>query len=169
MRTSRLHKYITCFSVSLIILASHGFAVKGGLKNDSVRIASEALDKAKSSGDMEQVVICEKELSNAYAAKGQWQNALQAMKEYALFHDSIAAFKQREQIKLSDKKRAEERELAIRKAEREKIEAVQSAELKYKATLAGFIIIMIAAIAVLSVLIIKYMKARKNQNTVKTS
>lgn len=131
---------------------------------DSLQSALDSNSRAKNKGNLEQIISTDQKISALYATKGKWQKAINYLKEKNVFVDSLESMKHRNLLEKAEEKAMVERSLAIQRAEKDKKETIQAAEMKFKVTLLILIIIGLFTAGILWVQIKRYRRTiRKNK------
>jgi hypothetical protein len=133
---------------------------------DSISALLRTISVAKSEGNIEQIISCEMELSNKYAAKGEWQKALILMKDYTNYHDSLTSRKRSAQVLAIAAKEKHEKDSTLQKAETEKIEAIRYAGIKNRELYLLLAMLSLLVAGILAILIYRYKRILRKHKAI---
>ncbi len=162
MKLTGFCKFIFMVSLAVFItgLPPHLYAATP--REDTMKPLLDSLAQAKKSGSLANIIACEKAASSGYAAEQKWQLSILALKECAMYSDSLANMNLRLQLKQIAEKELLARSLAVKKAEADTKEAISSANLKFKLYLAGLVLACVLSIILVSLQIVRYRRAVSN-------
>ncbi len=156
------HTICTIGVLFLITALSPLNARNGG--TDTLQQELDSLSQAKTKGRIATILACEKEISNYYMAKSEWQKATLTLKEYNSYLDTLTNATKAKQLQIIEERDSIENALALKNAEADKAAAIIAAQSKFKFTFFALLLLVLFATGILTVQIYRYRRAGRINN-----